>query len=386
LVLLTPLTIGVVLAQGSSLLGGKLLTGSDVTIAAGQTVDHDIYVFSGTLTSNGTIDGDVVAFGGSVFVNGPVKGDILAAGGQVFVGGAVTGDVRAAGGQVTITDDVTEDVLVAGGQVALGGRVGQDLLVSSGRLTLTGSVAGSAIGNVGAYTKSGSVAGTDSITITSNQSAPLGPPRSNPVLDALRHLLTVLVVALLALWLAPQALDAAEAQVRERPVHAFAWGIGVLTGYVVVVIVIAVLVILLAIALGLLGFDALLGIDLFGGFIAISAITLVFVVAAAFVADLIVGLALARAVARQAGRSAGTSSASPSQERDRWSDLGPIAGGVVAVVIVTSLPIIGPLAKFLVVLFGLGALALAWRGSRLISPATPLPASAPPPGPATTGA
>ena len=56
--LLAMLTMGVVLAQGDQL-GGKLRTGSEVTIPAGETVDHDVYVFGGTLVSNGTINGDL---------------------------------------------------------------------------------------------------------------------------------------------------------------------------------------------------------------------------------------------------------------------------------------------------------------------------------------
>jgi hypothetical protein len=47
----------------------------------------------------------------------------------------------------------------------------------------------------------------------------------------------------------------------------------------------------------------------------------------------------------------------------RWQELGLLAGGAAVVVIATSLPIVGGLAKLLVIVFGLGALGLAaWRG------------------------
>src|SRR5204862_2786631 len=78
------LTTGVALAQQEQL-GGKLLTGNEVTIPAGTTVDHDVYVFAGTVISNGTITGDLVVAGGTVDVNGEVKGDVLAAGGRVTI-------------------------------------------------------------------------------------------------------------------------------------------------------------------------------------------------------------------------------------------------------------------------------------------------------------
>jgi hypothetical protein len=380
-VLLVVLTIGVVLAQGGQL-GGKLLTGSEVTIPAGETVDHDIYAFGGTITSNGSINGDLVVAGGTIDVNGAVTGDVLATGGRITLNGPVTGDVRAAGGQVTITGNVAEDVLVTAGQVTIGGSVGQDLIVSSGQLSITGTVAGSAVGSAGAYTKSGSIAGTDSITVTGNQTSTIAPP-SNPVLDAIRQFIAVMLVALLALWLVPRAFGVAEAQVRERPVEAFAWGIGAVVGYVVLIAVISVVAILLAIALGLLGFGALVGIDVIGAFVLVAGLTLGFVIAVGFLADAIVGLALARVFAQRSGRAAGTSSGASTAGRDRWADLGLLAVGVAVVVVLTSLPVVGGWLKLVVVLIGLGALWLAWRRDRTAAAgaAPPEPAWPPPPAP-----
>jgi len=363
--LLLMLTIGVVLAQGGEL-GGKLLTGSDVTIQVGETVGHDIYAFGGTITSNGTINGDIVAAGGNIDVNGPVMGDVLASGGRISINGPVSGDVRAAGGQVTIAGDVAEDVLVTAGQVTISSRVGQDLIVSGGQLTLTGSVTGSAVGTVGAYTKSGSIAGTDSIAVTGKQAS--FAPQPNPVLDAIRQFIVVLLVALLAQWLVPRAFGLAETQVRARPLPSFGWGIGTVIGYVVLIVVICVVAVLLAIVLGLLGFGALVGIDVFGAFVLVSGITLAFIVAAAFLADAIVGLALARAFTERSGRPTVEPGGVSMVGRDRWSDLGLLAIGVAIVVVLTSLPIVGSWLKVVVVLLGLGAIWLTWRRSRPMAP------------------
>jgi hypothetical protein len=370
--LLVLLTTGVVLAQDQQL-GGKVLTGSDVTIPAGETVDHDLYVFAGTVISNGTINGDIVATGGTVEVNGTVQGDVLAAGGRVSINGTVQGDVRAAGGQVVVGGDVSEDVLVAGGQVTVGGRVGQDLIVSAGELTLSGSVAGSTLGSAGTYDKSGTIAGSDGIHITGTRGAPVIP--SNPVLDAVRQFIAVLVIAALALWLVPRAFAAAEAQVRDQPLQSFGWGVVTLIGYVVSIIAIIVVAILLAVVLGALGFGGLLGVDLLGGFVAISGLTLAFIVAGGFLADAIVGLALARLVA--AGRGSGTA-AGTSPARGQWADLGLLAAGTAVVVILSAIPVLGGLVKFAVASLGLGALWLTWRASRpRVTPSIPIPPPAP---------
>ena len=87
---------GVVLAQTA---GEKLRTGNAVTVAAGETVANDLYVFAGTVRVDGTVDGDLIATGGSIDVTGSVTGDVLAAGGTVSIGGTVDGDVRIAGGR-----------------------------------------------------------------------------------------------------------------------------------------------------------------------------------------------------------------------------------------------------------------------------------------------
>jgi hypothetical protein len=381
-VLLALLTMGTVLGQGD-LLGGKVLTGSDVTIPAGETVDHDIYVFGGSLTSSGTINGDVIAIGGTIDVNGPVKGDVLAAGGRISINGPISGDVRVAGGQVSVSGDVTEDVLAAGGTVALNGRIGQDLIVSGGQLTLTGSVAGSAIGNAGTYSKTGTIAGTDSITITGNRAATVTRAPANPVLDAIRQFIVVLLVALLGLYLAPRVFGAAEAQVRRRPLPSCGWGLAAVVAYIVLIVVIFVLMILLAIAFGSLGFDSLVGIDIVGGIVLVLGATLAFLVAAGFVAQAIVGLALARLVAGETSRTV-----FPHGTRmlaiDRWPDLGLLAAAVAVVVILTALPVVGGLATFVVALLGLGALWVAsgrWRPGTFATPPPQLP---PPAEPAST--
>jgi hypothetical protein len=373
-------TIGVVLAQTSQL-GGKLLTGGDVTIAAGETIDHDVYAFAGSIVINGTVDGDVVAAGGNIDLNGPVSGDVLAAGGRVTVNGAVAGDVRAAGGQISIAGNVIEDVMVAGGQATVSGSVGQDLIASGGQLTLSGTVAGSAVGSAGAYSKTGSVAGTDSITVTGNRGGTFEPAPANPVLDAIRHFIVVLLVAFVALLLAPRLIRGAEAWVRERPLPSAGWGIAAFLGYFVLVIVLVILIVLLAILFAALGFGALVGIDVFGGLVLVSGITLAFVVVVAFLADAIVGLALARLVVAR-GLVRGPDAAATTGP-DRWSELGWLAAGVAVIVVLTSLPVIGGVVKLAVIVLALGALWLAWRQSRSGGVLIPASDAAPPATPTT---
>jgi hypothetical protein len=379
------LTAGVVLAQGGDL-NGKFLTGSDVTVPSG-TINHDVYAFGGRVTSNGTIAGELVAAAGTITVNGPVQGDVIATGGQITINGPVGGHVRAAGGQVTVNGTVAKDVLAASGQVTIGGgsTVGGDLLASGGQLQLDGTVTGSAVGTVGGYSKTGTVGGTDSITVNQQQQTPV-LFQSNPVLDAIRQFIAVVLIGLLVMWLWPRAVRAAETAVRERPVPSFGWGIVAFIGYFIALIAIVIVGVILALILGALGFGGLLGIDIFATLVALLGLTLAFIVAVGFVVDAIVGLALARVVLGRSNRRPagvidryGDADDLSTGRRDRWADLLPFVLGVAVVVALSAIPVIGGFVKFIVVLLGLGAIVLAiWRRPRT-DRYVPTPTGAAPP-------
>lgn len=361
--LLLALAVTVVLAQ-DTLLGGKLRTGDTVTVGAGETVDGDLYVFAGSVTVDGAVNGDLMAFGGQVTVSGTVTGDVLAAAGTLSIPGRVDGDARIAGGQVTVSGPVGEDVFVAGGQATLasGGTVGGDLIVSGGQVTVAGDVAGSIEGSAGTYSRTGSYGGTEHVVVSPRQATQ--SVAGDAVLDALRHFVVLVLLGALMLWLLPKTLNDAERTLRRRPWASLGGGLLTCLGYIVFVIVTFLVTILLAIVFGLLRIGSLVGIDIVAGLLTVFGVSFLFVLAVAYVADLVVALWLARFVAP------GTPEA-PS----RWRDLGLLVAGAAVVVAVTSVPIVGGWVKLLVILFGLGALGLnawhGWRGRR--TPATPAP-------------
>ena len=101
---------GVAIAQSNE----KLRSGETVTIAAGETIATDLYVFAGTVRVEGTIDGDLVAVGGTIDIPGNVTGDVLVTGGNVSINGTVGGDVRAGAGTVSVGGKVTEVPVTTG--------------------------------------------------------------------------------------------------------------------------------------------------------------------------------------------------------------------------------------------------------------------------------
>jgi len=341
--------VGAVMAGGD--VEDKLRTGDSVTVDAGEVVAHDLYVFGGDVVVDGTVEGDLVVASSSVTINGLVQGDVVAGAGQLIVNGEVDGDVRVGAGRITLTGSVGEDLLAGAGQidVAADGSVGEDLIFGAGDVTMRGVVAGSVYGSATTYSsRNGSVGGSENVTLDTGFE-PSEPALSEPVriaADALRQLLTVVLFGALALWLVPGALRASESALRRRPLASVGMGIGILVGYIIQFIAVILLMILVGVALGSITLDGLAGIAIWAGIVDLMISTLALVVAASFVVDAVVGLALAQLVARGWAQS-------------RWQELFLLVVGALIVVAATSLPEIGGIVKLCVIVLGLGAMTVA---------------------------
>ena len=64
------------LAWPLSARAATFLANGQVTITQGQTIDDDVYAFSGTITIDGRITRSLVVAGGTVTINGQVEGDV----------------------------------------------------------------------------------------------------------------------------------------------------------------------------------------------------------------------------------------------------------------------------------------------------------------------
>ncbi len=339
----------IVLAQ-ESVLDGKLRTGETVVVPANETVDGDLYLVAGTVTMDGDVDGDLTVVGGQVTVNGSVTGDVLAAGGMISIAGTVEGDLRQAGGQTTLSGDVGEDVLAAGGQVTVAstGQIGGDLIAAGGDITVAGAVDGSIEASAGVYNRTGTVGGTERVLIGDRSEE--RETAAEPIGNAIAHFVALLVLGALAIWLVPRTVNGAEAKLRQRPLLSLGGGLAAIVGYFVFLIVAILLIILTSIVFGVLSLESLVGLAITSGVLAILVVSFLLAVAVGFGADIVVALAVARLTGRGG-------------MGNRWRELTLFAIGAAVVVIVTSLPIIGGIAKLVVVLFGLGALALAVYGT-----------------------
>jgi cytoskeletal protein CcmA (bactofilin family) len=346
LVAVTLASLSVAPAQESEL-GGKVRSGREVTVPAGETVQGDLVASAGTVRIDGRVDGDVMASGGQVIVEGTITGDVLVGAGSTTISGQVDGDVRAGAGQARIEGRVGEDVVLGVGQatVAPGTQIGGDLIFAAGRMQMDGEVAGSVLGTTGNYARDGSVGGSEQVNVQQPEEEQAAPTLADRAVDVLRRYVSILAIGLLLLWLLPRMLRGAAEAARRRPLVSF--GVGFL-GFIAVIVALVLVVlatVLVAVLLALLGLGSLTGVTAFGGLLVAATITFLFVLAVAFAAQATVGLALGRLLF-------------PGEDRSflRW--FGALALGVLVVVLVAAIPVVGGWLEALLILLGLGALVL----------------------------
>ena len=334
-------------------LDGKVRSGREVTIPAGETVQGDLIASAGTVRVDGRVDGDLVASGGQVIVAGTVTGDALVGAGSTTISGEVGGDLRAGAGQARIEGRVGEDATLGVGQatVTSEAEIGGDLIFGAGRMQMDGTVEGSVLGSTGNYARGGSVEGSEQVNVEQPEAEP-EPTVADRAVDALRRYVSILVVGVLLLWLLPRVLRGAADAARGRPLVSFGVGILGFVGVIVALVLVILVTVLVAILLALLGLGSLAGVTVFGGLLVAAIIVFLFVFAVAFAAQATVGLALGRLLARTDGRSS------------FLGGLGALALGVLVVVLVAAIPLVGGWLGALLVLLGLGALLLMARPGR----------------------
>jgi cytoskeletal protein CcmA (bactofilin family) len=122
--------------------GSRFIAGCPASVT--QPVAGDLVVAGCEVDVQGEIGGDLVVMGGDLRVRAPVKGDVYAAGGQVIVEAPVQGSLRVAGGKMKLAKDakVSGSVTVGGGEVEVDGTIVGSLQVGGGHVHIDGTING----------------------------------------------------------------------------------------------------------------------------------------------------------------------------------------------------------------------------------------------------
>jgi cytoskeletal protein CcmA (bactofilin family) len=362
------------------------------------TIRGDLVAFGQSVTVDGTVEGDLIAAGQSVEIGGKVDDDARIAGQALLLGdGASVGDDLIAAAyslQNEPESNVGGTLWYAGYQALLAGTVGQNLAGAVNALTLGGEIGADANVDVDGEEGGASPPGflpvpqtpiptvepgltlTDTaliggnLTYQSSTEAQIDPgaqiegdvvreerpveeeeatrsPLAEGVLDALGSLVTLFLVGLLLVWLAPRWIRRRAYTVLDRPLASLGWGLLGLVAFLILGIVILLVTILLAIVLGLLTLGSLVALIVVLGLLAEAALVLAFWISTGYLAQIVVGF-LAGVLLLESvvpGRGAGR--------------VLPLVVGLIVYVILVAIPVLGSIVGLIVVLLGLGAL-LIW--------------------------
>ena len=373
------------LARPAPALAVEIRNDTSGGVPSGQTVDDDLIAGGQTVAIAGRVTGDAYAGGQTVVVSGTVDGDLIAAAEEVTIDGTVQGDVRAAGARVTVNGQVGKNVTAAGQRVMLGtnGRVGGSILAAAETLSafgpigrgatfaastaqLAGPIGGNVLARVGslsiaptaritgaldyhaeqqASVPSGSVGGQVTFTqVERREEKPPKPVLLNGLLDlgGLIWLFGSAILGAIAIRLFPTTADRLVQLGRQEPLPSFAVGLATLILTPVAALLAAVTLIglpLTTVVFLLYGLGLLLAWPALG---------------------LVVGALLVRAIRRP-------------------EPIHPVLMlliGLIALHLLTHVPVIGPPITFLGLSLGLGLLVyLAARRPRSMDRAI-LPAAA----------
>lgn len=394
-----------------------------VVIGPEEVIEDDLYLAGGTVIVEGKVLGDLVAFGSEITLKGEVEGDFIAAGRAITITGSVKDDARVAGAAIYLKEgaNIADDCFAAGYSMESepGSLVEGGLYVGAYQTTLAGEVRGDFRGGMGSLEIAGRIGGDvevdvgepdptfqsipfveqflpvpmkppgftlkdgakigGKLTYTSGAEGKIGEKASvekgiayqTPVpspeeaerkaaevraktplgllLDRVKWLVSLLVVGALLIWLVPNVVRHPTQTLQNRPWGSLGWGVLTIIFFILALIVVVVAIFVLDFILGLLGLGSLVTLVTGLGLLAEVALVVLFLVAIFFLTEIIAGFFVGRLVlgAVQPGWA----------ERPFW----PLLVGLVILVILTTIPYLGGLITLAYVIFGLGALWLAWR-------------------------
>jgi len=149
--------------------------GDSVQVKKGETVNGDLFLMGNTLRVDGTVDGDVYAFGQQVEVPGHILGDLICFCQTSRVSGQIDGNIRAFTNNITITGAVERSVTSFNEAFNLdsSGKIGHSLTVFGKSVSLDGTVGRDVLGffamaNIGGTIDGQLQAKGDSLTIGSS--------------------------------------------------------------------------------------------------------------------------------------------------------------------------------------------------------------------------
>ena len=394
---------------------------TDGQVPTGQTIENDAIVFGDNVIIEGDVNGDLIAFGGEVEINGDVGGSLITFGRDITINGEVAGSVYSLGvnlnlGPSSIIDrsfyyggirlntaegsSVVRDMVVASLTAQLAGQPGRDLKAMIGLLQFidiiregvedelesqdiplpsqeseenfdlgTGSQGTQSSLTFIAFHPDQKVAAAQHPLKIRNDLSPAAQIDTSRIqneqllewtVDRVEAYITYLIVGLIFMWIFPKRFTEWVNKIRTSPLSVSGYGllglVIALNGFVIILILAAIL---LAIGLGL-GYITLWQLAMYFWGISFSSLVLASFIYSLFVfyvsktiAAFLIGLLILERI---------------SQDPHKHKVL-VFALGLLIYVLLAAIPYFGWVVGIIAMVLGLGAVLLAFRESRQVTPA-----------------
>ena len=120
----------------------KAEKGGDVTVAANETVDDTLVVFADSVSISGTVTGDLIAFARNVDIQGTVQGNVIGFAQRIEASGNVDGDIFGFGQSVRADGQIGKSLWGFGQTVIIGrgARLNKDATIFGNNIYINGDV------------------------------------------------------------------------------------------------------------------------------------------------------------------------------------------------------------------------------------------------------
>jgi cytoskeletal protein CcmA (bactofilin family) len=387
------LSASIILATGlSHFVQARELT--DLTaLAAGQTIDNDVFVALQQVTIDGTVNGDVFVLGNQVVVNGDINGSLFAVGQSVDIQGQVSGTtyVTAISLKMGQAASLQRSLYYAGGvftaqngakiqrdlnaiclDAKISGQIGRSTNAMIGILNLIEFIIHSLSGVINfpewmlqpiGYAPSLAVGGpTNALLVSYIMQGPIFTGEIDTArlaewgINLLRQFGLLLVLGLIVTWLLQKPLSRSAQELRSQPLASLGYGLlglFIIGNVYLAALLVAILVFVTGLWIGFLGLWDLtlafwmLAFSALGVFLSLLGMLVVF--GSKLIVASLVGNWLLEKLA-------------PKAKLPKFLGL---AIGILIYSLLRSIPLLGWVISVLVIAWGLGCTWLAYRAGGL---------------------
>ncbi|HEV2102876.1 MAG TPA: polymer-forming cytoskeletal protein [Candidatus Acidoferrum sp.] len=155
-------SFGLMMAVATPASATEFRKGDNVNVKKGEVIKGDIFLTGEHVRIDGDVEGDVFAFAHQVDVSGHINGDLICFAQAVRVNGVIDGNVRTGANNVTITGTVERNVMTWSETLNLdaSGKIGRSLTAGGETLTLDGKIGRDFLGFADSTTISGLIGGS----------------------------------------------------------------------------------------------------------------------------------------------------------------------------------------------------------------------------------